>query len=286
MGVCCSPPQTPLCPSLPRSLSRSELSGISRVCRPTHSGAIVPPRGRSTPFCYFSALSPVCFVPVFFLSVAALFSTACLSVRGLCLFSPDAARTFPLRHKPASALSPPSQPVSFALAFPCDSFTSSQSSACSFSPAVRSKERNSGTERLEIFRGANPPIERGRASLLREVPAASQHPPEMLLRSLSRLASSASQTTLKGPVTLAIEKKLTDGLQPTQLQVVDETPLHAGHEGTQGLRSAETHFRIFVKSAEFKGLPLLQRHRKVYELLQKELDGGIHALAIHAEASD
>ncbi|KFG59644.1 BolA family protein [Toxoplasma gondii RUB] len=286
MGVCCSPRQTPLCPSLPRSLSRSELSGISQVCWPTQSGTAVSPRGKNTRFSCFSALSLVCFVPVFFLSVAVLLSTACLSVRSLCLFSSDAARTFRLRQKPASALSPPLQPLSFALAFPCDSFISSQSSAWSFSPAVRSKGRNSGTERLEIFRGANPPLEWGGVSLFRRVSAASQQPPEMLFRSLSRLASSASQTTLKGPVTLAIEKKLTEGLQPTQLQVVDETPLHAGHEGTQGLRSAETHFRIFVKSAEFKGLPLLQRHRKVYALLQKELDEGIHALAIHAEASD
>ncbi|PFH33017.1 BolA family protein [Besnoitia besnoiti] len=110
-------------------------------------------------------------------------------------------------------------------------------------------------------------------------------------RPLGRLFSSLpapprSQAVAKGPVALAIEKKLTEGLQCAQLEVIDETPLHAGHEGTQGLRSAETHFRIFVKSPDFKGVPLVQRHRKIYALLQKELDEGIHALAIHAEASE
>ncbi|KAG0607679.1 hypothetical protein M758_8G047200 [Ceratodon purpureus] len=77
-----------------------------------------------------------------------------------------------------------------------------------------------------------------------------------------------------------IEKKLTEGLTPVQLEVQDVSHEHAGHEG--GPRgSPETHFHVKVVSEQFQGRSLLKRHRLVYELLQAELrEGSVHALSI------
>ncbi|CBZ51806.1 hypothetical protein NCLIV_015980 [Neospora caninum Liverpool] len=281
MGVCCSPTRTPSC--LLRS-SLSELSAGNRVCRPARSSPSLFSRARrfSASFYFLPHASGVL---LFVLSLnSLLLPTTGVSVRGLRT-SPDVSYASPFRLKgvPISSLSPL---ASLSFAFPSPGY--SVSPAPPFSPALGSRNR-SATESGAFVSGHPPPLASGTPSLFPTFSGNNPQPSEMFLRSLSRLASLSSspgQAVSKGPVALAIEKKLTEGLQPTQLQVVDETPLHAGHEGTQGLRSAETHFRIFVKSAEFKGLPLVQRHRKVYALLQKELDEGIHAMAIHAEAAE
>jgi len=40
-----------------------------------------------------------------------------------------------------------------------------------------------------------------------------------------------------------------------------------------------------VVSDYFEGMPLLQQHREVNALLQEELDGPVHALAIKTKSS-
>ncbi|XP_069734564.1 bolA-like protein 1 [Phaenicophaeus curvirostris] len=79
-----------------------------------------------------------------------------------------------------------------------------------------------------------------------------------------------------GPLARAIRSKLDAALQPTHLQVLDETPRHGGPPG------AETHFSVVVVSERFAGLPPLQRHRLVHAALSAELAGPLHALAIVA----
>ncbi|NWH68283.1 BOLA1 protein, partial [Geococcyx californianus] len=80
----------------------------------------------------------------------------------------------------------------------------------------------------------------------------------------------------EGPLARAIRAKLDAALQPSHLQVLDETPRHGGPPG------AETHFSVVVVSERFSGLPPLQRHRLVHAALQSELAGPLHALAIVA----
>jgi BolA protein len=79
-----------------------------------------------------------------------------------------------------------------------------------------------------------------------------------------------------------ITKKLTEALAPQSLKVLDESHQHEGHAGHRP--GGQTHFRVYIVSELFKGMTRLQRHRLINQTLAGELDGGIHALAIHAAA--
>jgi BolA family transcriptional regulator, general stress-responsive regulator len=75
---------------------------------------------------------------------------------------------------------------------------------------------------------------------------------------------------------------LTIGLEPTRLDVVNESELHAGHRGSPG--TGQSHFRLLVVSPRFAGLTRVARHRLVNGLLAGELAGGVHALALSTYA--
>jgi BolA family transcriptional regulator, general stress-responsive regulator len=79
-----------------------------------------------------------------------------------------------------------------------------------------------------------------------------------------------------------ITEKLTRAFAPARLDVVDESHQHEGHAGHRP--GGETHFRVHIVSEAFHGKSRLERHRMVNEILASELEGGVHALAIHASA--
>ncbi|KAK9694723.1 BolA domain UV induced protein Uvi31 [Basidiobolus ranarum] len=85
---------------------------------------------------------------------------------------------------------------------------------------------------------------------------------------------------MSGPIYLSMEKKLTEGLKPEKLEIVNESHLHAHHAPMKGVTSKETHFRVYVVSDQFEGKNLMQRHRMIYSLLNDELAEGLHALAL------
>lgn len=72
-----------------------------------------------------------------------------------------------------------------------------------------------------------------------------------------------------------IKTLITDALEPTYLEVLDESYMHSVPEG------AQSHFKVTVVSTAFEGSRLLQRHRKINQLLQPAFDRGLHALAMH-----
>ncbi len=76
-----------------------------------------------------------------------------------------------------------------------------------------------------------------------------------------------------------MEEQLRARLAPVQLEVIDESALHAGHAGanSQGFGS---HFRVRISSPVFTGKSRVARHRLVYDALQNFIDEGLHALAI------
>ena len=76
-----------------------------------------------------------------------------------------------------------------------------------------------------------------------------------------------------------IHQRLTERLQPTALEVVDESALHAGHAGASPTGRG-SHMRVRIASPLFTGMARVQRHRLVYDALQDFLDAGLHALAI------
>ncbi|MBC7548027.1 MAG: BolA family transcriptional regulator [Polaromonas sp.] len=81
------------------------------------------------------------------------------------------------------------------------------------------------------------------------------------------------------PTASAIEQTLLTALQPTQLDVVDESAAHAGHSGANA-EGHGTHFRVRIASPAFTGKTRIAKHRLVYDALQVFIDQGLHALAI------
>ena len=79
----------------------------------------------------------------------------------------------------------------------------------------------------------------------------------------------------------AIRDKLEAQLAPLELQVIDESHKHAGHEGA---RDGRGHFAVRIVSARFEGVNLLARHRLVYDALGTLMQSDIHALSLKAQA--
>jgi BolA family transcriptional regulator, general stress-responsive regulator len=75
-----------------------------------------------------------------------------------------------------------------------------------------------------------------------------------------------------------LREKLMVALEPTRLDIVNESELHAGHRNSPG--TGESHFRIMIVSPKFAGASRVVRHRMVNEAIADELKGLIHALAL------
>jgi BolA protein len=78
-----------------------------------------------------------------------------------------------------------------------------------------------------------------------------------------------------------IRSLLQAALNPTQLEVGDDSHLHAGHAGAA---SGGGHFSVKIVSERFEGQRLVMRHRLVYDAVQGMMHTDIHALAITAIA--
>ena len=76
-----------------------------------------------------------------------------------------------------------------------------------------------------------------------------------------------------------LRERLVERLQPSHVEVIDESADHAGHVGANGT-GLGTHFRVRVASPLFTELSRVKRHRLVYDALQDFIDQGVHALAI------
>jgi BolA family transcriptional regulator, general stress-responsive regulator len=79
-----------------------------------------------------------------------------------------------------------------------------------------------------------------------------------------------------------ITEKLRKTFAPQSLSVEDESHRHEGHAGHRP--GGESHFRVYIVAAAFRGKSRLERHRMINAALADELSGGVHALAIHAAA--
>lgn len=81
-----------------------------------------------------------------------------------------------------------------------------------------------------------------------------------------------------------IKTKLTEGLEPDRLEVVNISHQHAGHASSPG--TGESHFEVAVVSKAFSGLPKVARFRLVHNLLKEEMKERIHALSLDLKAPD
>ena len=79
-----------------------------------------------------------------------------------------------------------------------------------------------------------------------------------------------------------LQDRITTALAPAVLEIEDESHLHEDH--LQGAKLLEArgggHFSAIIVSAEFEGLPLLQRHRLVYAAVGDLMGGKVHALSM------
>lgn len=68
-------------------------------------------------------------------------------------------------------------------------------------------------------------------------------------------------------------------LDPTEVEIGDDSALHAGHAGA---KSGGGHYRLRIVSPAFAGKSTVARHRLVYDALGDMMQREIHALAIQA----
>lgn len=73
-----------------------------------------------------------------------------------------------------------------------------------------------------------------------------------------------------------IEERLRRTLAPVTLEIIDDSPAHAGHAGAK----EGGYFTVHVTSAAFAGKTLIQRHRLIYAALADLMRREIHALSI------
>ncbi|HMM66768.1 MAG TPA: BolA family protein [Dokdonella sp.] len=81
----------------------------------------------------------------------------------------------------------------------------------------------------------------------------------------------------------AIRARLESRLAPTELEVRDDSHLHAGHAGA---RDGRGHFSVRIVSRAFEGMAPLARHRAVYAALGELMQTDIHALSIDARSNE
>ncbi len=76
-----------------------------------------------------------------------------------------------------------------------------------------------------------------------------------------------------------ISDQLRRTLHTNDVELIDDSHLHAGHAGA---RDGRGHFRVRIVSADFEGLRTVQRHQLIYRSLADLMQTDIHALGIAA----
>ena len=77
-----------------------------------------------------------------------------------------------------------------------------------------------------------------------------------------------------------IHHKLSQQFAPVHLEVANESHMHSVPA------NSETHFRVVLVSAAFDGKRKVARHQQVYAVLGEELEGPVHALALHTYTAE
>lgn len=84
---------------------------------------------------------------------------------------------------------------------------------------------------------------------------------------------------MKSPTRIdRLRAALDAALQPSLLEIRDDSALHAGHAGAR----EGGHFHVIIASSAFNGLSQVQRHRMVYAAAADLMGRDIHALSIDA----
>jgi BolA family transcriptional regulator, general stress-responsive regulator len=71
-------------------------------------------------------------------------------------------------------------------------------------------------------------------------------------------------------------------LQPSELEIIDDSARHVGHAGARG----GGHYQVSLTAAAFRGRSTLERHRLVYAAVAPLMAGEVHALNIRARTPE
>ena len=74
-----------------------------------------------------------------------------------------------------------------------------------------------------------------------------------------------------------VKKKLENQINITNIKIEDKSFLHKNHVGNQKSRF---HLKITIKSNELKKFSRIERNKKIYKILDKELKDFIHSIQI------
>ena len=85
-----------------------------------------------------------------------------------------------------------------------------------------------------------------------------------------------------GPVATEMLRRLNSALQPTRIELIDDSEQHRGHGGYNP--AGESHFSLHIESAAFAGKTRVERQRMVYSALGELMRERVHALSIRASA--
>jgi BolA protein len=85
-----------------------------------------------------------------------------------------------------------------------------------------------------------------------------------------------------GPVASEMLRRLNSSLQPTRLDLTDDSEQHRGHGGYNP--AGESHFSLAIESAAFAGKSRVERQRMIYAALGDLMKERVHALSIRATA--
>lgn len=85
-----------------------------------------------------------------------------------------------------------------------------------------------------------------------------------------------------GEVAERLRAKLVAALEPSRLEIVDDSHRHADHAGAHP--GGESHFSVTIVSAAFAGAGRVARQRMVYAALAEELRERVHALQLRTLA--
>lgn len=72
-----------------------------------------------------------------------------------------------------------------------------------------------------------------------------------------------------------IETILAEQFQPQVLEVTNESHMHSVPP------NSETHFKVVIVTEAFDGKRKVARHQQIYGALASQLEGPVHALALH-----
>ena len=74
-----------------------------------------------------------------------------------------------------------------------------------------------------------------------------------------------------------VKKKLLDQINIESIKIEDKSFLHKNHVGNQ---KGKFHLKLTISSSELKNMTKINRTKKIYKVLEKELKDFIHSIQI------